>query len=246
MPDRRPDVFAVNARPLTLILSCEHGGNRVPSEWRHLFRGKSWVLETHRGWDPGAREVARFLSTELGVPLVVGRVTRLLVDLNRSPDSATLWSKWTDALTTQQRTRIVRDYYTPYRDAIRSLAVGEIERGAHVLHVSVHSFTPVLRGQTRKAHVGLLYDPARRAERSLCTRLRAHIRRADPGLVVRSNYPYKGVDDSVTTALRQELDPRCYVGIEIEMNQRLCRRSPGLMRLSRALSVALTAVSQSA
>jgi predicted N-formylglutamate amidohydrolase len=242
MPDRRPHVLALKARPVTLVLSCEHGGNRVPAEWRHLFRGKSWLLETHRGWDPGARDVARFLSIELGAPVVVGRVTRLLVDLNRSPGSPTLWSKWTDDLTSRQRARILRDYHTPYRDAIRSLVTGELGRGANVVHVSVHSFTPVMRGRTRKAHVGLLFDPAHDAERSMCTRLRAHIRRADPGLVVRSNYPYKGVDDAVTTWLRTDLDPRRYAGIEIEMNQRLCRRPPGLLRLSRALATALAAV----
>ena len=35
-----------------------------------------------------------------------------------------------------------------------------------VLHVAVHSFTPVLHGERRNADVGLLYDPARPRERA--------------------------------------------------------------------------------
>lgn len=226
-------------RSLCMVLSCEHGGNRVPREYRRLFRGKKRLLESHRGWDPGAREVARRLSAELGAPMVAGRVTRLLVDLNRRRDSPELWSKWTSALDEKERARIVRAYYAPYRDAVRSLVVGELRRGTNVLHVSVHSFTPVLRGKVRKADVGLLFDPRRAGERRICSAVAAGIRRADPRLVVRSNYPYLGIDDALTTALREELDPRRYFGIEIEMNQRLSRRPAGVVRLARVLSAAI-------
>ena len=37
---------------------------------------------------------------------------------------------------------------------------------------------------------------------------------------VRFNYPYKGTSDGLTTTLRKKFGPR-YVGIEIEINQKL-------------------------
>lgn len=232
----------MSGRRLSIVMSCEHGGCRVPPEYRALFRGKQHLLDSHRGWDPGARAVAERLARTLSAPLIVGKVTRLVVDLNRAPDSPTLWSEWTRDLSRSERSRILRRYYTPYRRAVRSLVQQEIGSGARVLHVSVHSFTPVLRGQRRSADIGLLFDPSRTDERRKCAALRARLRVVDPRLVVRANYPYRGVEDAMTTALRAELDPRRYSGIEIEMNQKLSRRPEGVARLARALGHALSDV----
>ena len=33
----------------TLLLTCEHGGNRVPEEFRALFAGQETLLAGHRG-----------------------------------------------------------------------------------------------------------------------------------------------------------------------------------------------------
>jgi hypothetical protein len=38
-----------------LLVSCEHGGNRVPARYVALFEGAADVLATHRGYDLGAR-----------------------------------------------------------------------------------------------------------------------------------------------------------------------------------------------
>lgn len=229
---------------LSLILSCEHGGNRVPKEYRSLFAGRRRLLASHRGWDPGARDVAKRLAARLGAPLIASDVTRLLVDLNRVLDSPTLLSKWTCGFDAPARARLIDRYYTPYRKAVRSLVERELATGARVLHVSIHSFAAVLRGQVRDLDVGLLFDPSYVAERRVCALLGARIRRIDSGLRVRSNRPYRGTDDGMTTALRAELDRRRYVGIEIEMNQRIVRRPPGVERLARVLGTALEGVVQ--
>jgi hypothetical protein len=44
-----------------------------------------------------------------------------------------------------------------------------------------------------------------------------------PGLRVRRNYPYRGVADGFTTALRRRFPADLYLGIELEVNQRLLR-----------------------
>jgi predicted N-formylglutamate amidohydrolase len=75
----------VTARAATAFLvTCEHGGNRIPAPYRKLFVRQRALLDSHRGWDPGALQMARALSTALRAPLVASTTSRLLVDLNRS------------------------------------------------------------------------------------------------------------------------------------------------------------------
>jgi predicted N-formylglutamate amidohydrolase len=75
-----------------VIVTCEHGGNHVPPPYRALFRGRERLLASHRGWDPGALTAARELARVLRAPLIFSRVTRLLIDLNRSPGHRALFS----------------------------------------------------------------------------------------------------------------------------------------------------------
>ena len=67
-----------------LVITCEHGGNRIPVPYRDLFRGQQRQLASHRGYDPGALVMGRALAAAFAAPLVVSTVSRLLVDLNRS------------------------------------------------------------------------------------------------------------------------------------------------------------------
>lgn len=214
------------SEPLRIILSCEHGGHRIPAAYRPLFAGQQELLATHRGYDIGILSFARFLARELEAPLHAAEVSRLLVDLNRSHRSPTLFSEISRQLPAAERAAILRRYYDPYREAVtRSVAEGL--RGCRVLHLSVHSFTPELRGVVRRADIGLLYDPARPAEAEFCRRWQAAIVRLDPALPVRCNYPYRGVSDCLVTTLRRQFAGERYLGLEIEVNQKLPQDEPG-------------------
>src|SRR5688500_9796972 len=68
-------------RPLELILSCEHGGNRVPARYRGVC--SETLLATHRGYDPGALTVASDFAAATGARLFYSTISRLLVELNR-------------------------------------------------------------------------------------------------------------------------------------------------------------------
>jgi predicted N-formylglutamate amidohydrolase len=205
---------------MALVLSCEHGGHRVPAGYRHLFEGANATLESHRGWDRGALHCARRLAKTLKAPLMAATTTRLLVDLNRSLWHPRLLSEWTTALSEPERARLLARHYHPHRQRLRE-AVLQAARRAPVLHVAVHSFAPQLDGVERRADVGLLYDPARPSERRWCQRLVQWLRSEAPELSVRRNYPYLGRNDGLTTCLRRELGDRQYLGIELEINQRL-------------------------
>ncbi len=224
-----------------LLLTCEHGGRRIPREYRALFRGAAAALASHRGWDPGALALSRSLARRLGLPVLAVTWSRLLVESNRSPANRRIWSTWTAPLPKAEKARILERYWWPHRrrveDAVRAL----VDDGGRVLHIAVHSFTPVLSGETRNADVGLLYDSARRAEQSVCVRWAELLRERDPTLRVRLNYPYRGAADGLPTWLRRRHPAGAYLGVELEANQAYLA-GPRRVALARALAESLDAL----
>jgi predicted N-formylglutamate amidohydrolase len=203
------------------VVTCEHGGNRIPPAYRRLFATWRDVLDTHRGWDPGALPMAREFARAFDAPLVESTTSRLLVDLNRSIGNPDLFSAAIPREPPGLRTEIVTAHYLPYRERAESLVEQAVLRGHRVIHVSSHSFTPVLDGDVRTADVGLLYDPARKVESELCVRWRDALAMRDPDLRLRRNYPYLGKGDGFTSYLRKRFGPESYVGIELEVNQQI-------------------------
>lgn len=202
-----------------IVLSCEHGGNRIPAAYKHLFARAGDVLTTHRGLDIGALAVARRMSSMLSVPLVYSDISRLLVELNRSRHHHGLFSEYTRDCGPDMRERILQRYYFPYRQQLETLIRDRINRKHTVTHLSIHSFTPELDGKVRSTDIGLLYDPARPRETAFCREFQEAIQQS--GLRVRRNYPYRGNADGMTTHLRSVLPAAAYLGIEIEINQKL-------------------------
>jgi predicted N-formylglutamate amidohydrolase len=203
-----------------LVITCEHGGNRIPSPYRDLFHAHQALLDSHRGFDPGALIMARALATAFAAPLVAATVSRLLVDLNRSVGHPSLHYEAIRNTPSELRQRIVKHFYQPYRAQAERLVRQAIADRGHVIHLSSHSYTPELDGKVRNADIGLLYDPARPGEADLCERWKATLKACAPNLRVRRNYPYAGKGDGLTAWFRQRLPPGAYVGIELEINQK--------------------------
>lgn len=203
-----------------VVVSCEHGGNRVPAKYAHLFDGAADVLATHRGYDLGALHAARAFGRRLGITPFTATTTRLVVDLNRSPRNRNVFSAYTRSLPAAERAAALEAHFWPYRKAVESAVADAARSRATVLHVSTHSFTPELRGEVRNCDVGFLYDPARRGEVQFVDAWYAALRDAAPALVLRRNYPYRGVSDSLVTYLRRQYGARGYVGMELEINQK--------------------------
>ena len=67
-----------------LFFTVEHGDNKIPAEYAPLFVGQESVLASHRGYDPGAGELAVRFSTRFHAPYEHAEICRLLVDQNRS------------------------------------------------------------------------------------------------------------------------------------------------------------------
>jgi predicted N-formylglutamate amidohydrolase len=225
-----------------LILTCEHASNHIPKEWAAAFRGKEKLLASHRGFDLGAKEVASGLARLLDAPLLSGTASRLLVDLNRSPGHPRRFSEISRCFPESERRLILQQEYLPHRAAVEQAISLSKRRGIAVVHVAIHSFTPVLNGVRRTADIGLLFDPRRAGESALCRAWKVAILRLEPGLRVRLNYPYKGVSDCLPTALRRTHDSLSYVGVEVELCDALLGTHPGVAHAVKTLGAALTHV----
>jgi len=204
-----------------VLFTVEHGGNKVPAAYRELFAPHHELLQTHRGWDPGALPLARRLAKDHGAPVFHSTTTRLLVELNRSPGHKALFSRITKPLPRAAKAEILRKHWHPYRDEVQAWIAEAHAAKARVLHLSIHSFTPELNGEVRNCEVGYLYDPSRPRERALCRAWGEAIRARSGALRVRYNYPYHGRLDGFVTYLRRRLPPARYVCMELEVNQAL-------------------------
>lgn len=206
--------------PFCFVVSCEHGGNRIPSVYQPLFQGHEALLASHCGYDPGALLMAKAIAKRLDAPLFASTTSRLLVDLNRSIGHPQLFSEFTRNLLPADKEKMLARYYRPYRQRVETAIADAIQRGSRVIHLSSHSFTPQLDGEVRNADIGLLYDPSRNVERMLCGRWRKRLKDIVPTLMIRRNYPYTGTADGFTTALRGRFASDWYAGIELEVNQK--------------------------
>ncbi len=205
-------------RPLSVIVSCEHATATLPPPYRHLLRGAQ-LPPRHRGHDAGAWPLAQQLAQALDAPLFRGTHNRLLIDLNRAPRNPGRFSHFTRKLPAAERRTIHERYYAPYRDTVTRAIEETIAAGHLTVHLSIHSFTRVLRGEVRAMDIGLLYDPRRAGERQFCRAWRKALEAEDPTLEVRFNAPYRGRADGFPYHLRKTLPERHYWGVELEVNQ---------------------------
>ena len=197
------------------------------------------MLATHRGWDPGAWDTARYIAAQMNFPVYGCQTTRLLIETNRSRHNEQLFSEFTRPQNEALKNELLTAIYHPYRDTI--------EQAIHALpglvfHLSIHSFTPVLDGIRREADIGLLFDPARKNEVKFCQQYLPALQNEWPHYTIRFNEPYKGTDDGFTTYLRTLFPDKRYCGIELELNQKFFEDQEGKnlqLGLVRALKAML-------
>lgn len=206
-------------RKLFVIITCEHGGNEVPKEYRQLFVDAKEALKSQRGIDVGALELAQSLADRLSAPLFSSVTTRLLIDLNRSLDQPALYSKWSANLSSTDRKKVIEKFYKPYRDSIEQITRQQSEEFL-VLQISIHSFVPVYDGTPRKTDVGILFDPERPSEKHISHLWKQNLQSLLPNKSIHLNLPFHGARDGFKSYLRTQFTTDQYAGIELEVNQK--------------------------
>ena len=219
---------------MKLMLTCEHASNHLPAAFKKNIPAN--VQESHRAYDIGAlavfRKLVRFAKPEFHCE---GKFSRLFVDLNRTITNKSAFSEYYGTLESRDKAAAekakvqAKAYWQEYREKIESFVASAVGSAGsptlktEIVHLGIHSFTPVLNGKVRNTDIGILYDPARQQERAYAQVIKDEIKRLYPAMKVRFNYPYKGTSDGLTTTLRKKFGPR-YVGIEIEINQKFFQR----------------------
>lgn len=230
-------------KPTILFLSCEHATNVVPPDFRHVFHQQESLLETHRAIDLGTEAIIRQLSQTFGCEYVTASVTRLLIDCNRSLSHATCFSEFSKSLSAAEKQQLIDKYYLPYRQKTEDMIKNHIEKGHQVLHLSIHSFTPILNGIARNTGIGLLYDPKHHGEKEVARQLHGLLSQ-QTDYRIRLNYPYRGNADGFTTYLRKRYPQTDYLGIELEVNQALVEDKASLESVTQAIANSLSELLQ--
>jgi predicted N-formylglutamate amidohydrolase len=182
-----------------LLLVCEHASNFIPAQFDNLQLSED-VLHSHAALDIGANDLAQAISRLLDAPLVSTTVSRLVYDCNRRSDAIDAIPKKSEIYQIPSNQNLsdaeVRDrfekYYLPFETAISNRLA---EFSAPALLVTIHSFTPVYHGETRKVDIGIISDRDSRLSDQM-----VKLASDQTTLSVEANMPY-GPEDGVTHTL---------------------------------------------
>jgi len=210
---------------VVFLITCEHSSNAVPKELRYFFKSHPQILQTHAAYDLGAMKVAKHLSKSFGSKLFQGEFSRLVFDLNRSPDHPKVIHPMVRAVISDADTERYLRQHQKHRDSVHDWIESKIDNGLSVIHLGIHSFTPVFNGKVRRCDRGVLFDPARTFESDAASLMIELSKEGDAQLIIRRNDPYRGTSDGLTTWLRTCFKDRSYAGIEIELNQKHCKNA---------------------
>ena len=178
-----------------IVLLADHARRDLPEDYGSLGLPAA-EFDRHIAYDIGVDSLTRRLAALLSAPAVLSGFSRLLIDPNRGEDDPTLIRQLYDGtvvpgnypLTADERARRLERFYRPYHDAIAALVASVAEQSGQAPFIlSLHSFTPVMGGEVRPWHVGILWDMDHRAAWPLIEKLAE-----DHALVVGDNEPYDG------------------------------------------------------
>ncbi len=206
------------------LLTCEHGGRRLPRVLGDLGLQPA-AFERHIAWDIGALGVAQRLARALDAELVHQLYSRLVVDCNRPPTRPSFIPEISEAtvipgnLGLDPEARLAREkaIWRPFQDRVAE-AVGN--RGGLL---AIHSFTPVYKEEQRPWQLGFLYA---RAE-PLALDLQRWFA-AEAGIDAALNEPYRVDADDYTIPVHGDMRGRPAVLVEIR--QDLIADAPGQAR----------------
>ncbi|TPE49389.1 N-formylglutamate amidohydrolase [Amaricoccus solimangrovi] len=206
-----------------ILVLCDHATNRVPPSVAGGDLGlPAAEMARHIAHDIGARGVAVELSRRLDAPALLTRFSRLVIDPNRGEFDPTLLMRLYDGTIipgnrdadAEERERRLDAWHRPYHQAITAEIDAMLAAGREPALVSIHSFTPRLRGRpARPWHVGVLWDRDDRVARPLIERLAA-----ESDIVVGDNEPYHGALEGDTMFRHGTMRGLRHVLIEIRQD----------------------------
>lgn len=218
-----PPVQLTNPRGTSpFLLIGDHAGNLLPSTLDPLGVEPD-DMTRHIAWDIGVAGLGAALSAKLDAVFISQPYSRLVIDCNRDPSAADAMPEVSDGtdvpancvLTQDDRAARVAAIHTPYHAAIAAELARRDAIGSEAILVSLHSFTPSMRGHDRPWEVGILYSKGdTRFAKALL-----HLLEARGDLCVGDNEPYAMDGIDFTVPMHAFATQRRYVEIEIRQDQ---------------------------
>ncbi len=243
-PDDPPPFTVVNPEAdSNVLLVCDHGGVAVPAALKGLGLDRAF-LARHIAQDIGAADVTRLLSTRLDAPAIFFSYSRLVVDPNRRPDDPTVIREISDgivipgnrSLDAAHRDERHNLLHRPYHRALAEMLDRVEARGVTPAVISVHSFTPIMKGYERPWHVGILTNVDRRMGDALITILSENC-----DVCIGDNVPYSGMSPYGFTIETQAV-PKGFPNVLLEIRQDLIDTRHGAEEWADRLGAALLRV----
>jgi len=224
---------AVSEAPVLLV--CDHASCRFPESLGDMGLDP-FARRCHLAIDIGAGSLTECLSDSLGVTAVLAQYSRLVVDCNRELLDPGAFLEFGDgiivpgnrSLSQAGKDARAREIYWPYHQAIDQQIARLQSLGPPPAFISIHSFTPVMNGETRHWEVGVLWDTDARLPDIFLEGFR------EAGYVTGDNEPYSGkAPQDYTIDHHAESIGIPHVGIEIR--QDLIDNIAGVERVAAAM-----------
>jgi len=191
------------------LLIADHAGLAIPERLKGLGVDFDSIAD-HRWHDVGSRALTQRLAEKLAVPAVLANYSRLVIDLNRtpesinsvyqpSPDIPSCISETIDGITIpanknmpeEDRKQRLSGIFDAYHGRVDQELRRIKQQGILPALISIHSFTPYYEGQERPWHIGTLWYRDQRMAQPFMQNLRAQ----NPDMMIGDNEPYSLQDE---------------------------------------------------
>ncbi len=225
-----------------ILLVCDHASCRFPKALGDMGLDP-FARRCHLAVDIGAGDLTVQLAERLGVTAVVHNYSRLIVDCNRQLMDPSAFLEYGDGILVTGNRSLHREdkelradaLYWPYHKAIDEQIKRLTACGGAPLFVAIHSFTPVLNGESRGWQIGVLWDTDERTKELFIDGFRA------AGYYVGDNEPYSGkAPQDFTIDHHAEEAGLPHVGLEIR--QDLVGTPDGVLQIARVTEKIIASV----
>ncbi len=241
--DPSPFVVENTGAASPFLLIGDHAGVAVPAALGDLGLPPE-EMARHIACDIGIAGMGGLLSQALDATFIRQTYSRLVIDCNRGPG-------WADSIPTISDGTVVpanqalapsdaaarRELiFQPYHDAISAALDARLAAGLPTVLISLHSFTPVMRGTVRPWTYGVLHEGNSPLSNAVLDQLRARFGEA----VIGDNQPYSLSSETDYSAPFHAI-ARGLDYLEIEVRQDLIAHAEGQAQVAAVLAQVLPA-----
>jgi len=200
-----------------VFVFADHASNLIP-DWIEEFGVSDEDLSRHIAWDIGTKWVARDLCERLSCAGLICGFSRLVIDANRVPDADDLIPLSSDGTDIPGNENLsipqIEERKQRLYDAYHARLGEALDDRPNCLALSIHSFTPQLRGEPKRpTDIGLLV----KVDSETPVAFIRNMADIAPDLQVDVNEPYSGFDLNHT--VDHNVVPRGLRHLAIELRQ---------------------------